>query len=307
MSKKYQQFIKQFPYNIKTKVSLSRYCTFGVGGLADLLIEAKSDEILKSAINLANKLNIPFLVIGGGSNIFFDDKGFRGLVIHYMADEINLDKAKKIVQVEAGCKLNKLVNKLAETNLGGIDFLANIPGSLGGAIVGNAGCYGNEIKNYLINVELLNCQTGKIIKINPAKLNFSYRHSKLKSNSNLIILKASLKLVRSNKAKILKAVRADKLLRKSKHPLDKSAGSFFKNTSDMPVWKIINQVGLKGKTIGGARVSEKHSNFIINYNSKAQASDINKLANKIIKEVKKYTGVILAKEVRFIKANGKIS
>ncbi len=307
MLKKYQQFVKEFSYPVKTKVSLSRYCTFKVGGPADLLVEAKSVEILESVIALANRLKLPYLVIGGGSNIFFDDKGFRGLVIHYSADEISLDKTKNIVQVEAGCKLHKLVNRLANCNFGGIDFLANIPGSLGGAIVGNAGCYGQEVKNCLVDIELLDCKLGKIIKVNPAKLKFSYRHSKLKSDINLIVLRARLKLTKTNKSKILQAIKKDRLLRKSKHPLSKSAGSFFKNPSNMPAWKVIDKAGLKGNSIGGARVSRKHSNFIINYNLKAKSNDINKLANKIIKEVAEQTGIILAKEVRFINTNGKIS
>lgn len=307
MSLKYQQFIKQFPHSVKTRVPLSRYCTFKVGGMADLLVEAKSDKVLISAITLADKLNLSYLVIGGGSNIFFDDKGFRGLIVHYAADDIILDKSKKIVQVDAGCKLNKLVDKLAKANLGGIDFLANIPGSLGGAIAGNAGCYRHEIKDCLTSIELLDCKLGKIIKAKPAQLKFGYRHSKLKNNSNLIVLRASLKLSKANQAKILKAIKADKLLRKSKHPLNKSAGSFFKNPINMPAWKLIDKVGLSGKTIGGARVSTKHSNHIINYNSQALSCDINKLANLIIKKVKKYTGITLVKEVRFIRADGKIN
>lgn len=306
MQKKYQQFIKQFPYKAKANVSLSKYCTFKVGGLADLLVEAKSNEVLISAITLANKLKVPYLVIGGGSNVFFDDKGFRGLIIHYSADEITIDKVKKIAQVDAGCRLNKLVNRLAQNNLGGIDFLANIPGSLGGAIVGNAGCYGNEIKNCLVSIELLNCKTGRIIKAKPAYLKFNYRHSKLKNSPNLIVLKANLKLSKSNKTEILKAISEELLLRQSKHPLKNCAGSFFKNPKGMAAWKLIDKVGLRGKTIGGARVSKKHSNHIINYNSKASSSDINKLVNKIIKEVKKHTGVTLVKEVRFVMANGKI-
>jgi len=306
MNKKYKEFIKQYPFSVKQSVKLSHHCTFKVGGPADLIVLALSAEELKLAVALAVKLKIPYLVIGGGSNVFFDDKGFKGLVIKYVADEIVISPTKSRVWVEAGCILGKLVKHLAKNNLGGFDFLANIPGSVGGAIVGNAGCYGKAIDNYVYEAEILNCKTGKVKKLKNADLGFKYRHSKLKNKPDWIVLSATLKVIKSNYPDIMKAVKQDLDLRKSKHPLKRSAGCFFKNPNDKAAWRLIDEVGLRGKTLGGARVSNKHSNHIVNYNGRAKAKDVNRLANLIVNKVNKKFGVKLEREARFVTGSGKV-
>jgi len=192
------------------------------------------------------------------------------------------------------------VRKLLKQNLGGFNFLANIPGSVGGAIVGNAGCYGKEIKDFLQTVEVFNIKTGKITTMKPSELGFDYRHSKLKSHPELIVLSATFKLEKVDKKQALKEIATEKQLRLDKHPRSPSCGSWFKNPErGVPAWKFIDQVGLRGATIGGARVSRKHSNFLINCGG-ATTADIVKLSNLIKRKVSSQTGISLTEEARLV-------
>jgi len=299
MVSKYKSFIRKFKDFVKRDVKLSRYCTLRVGGQADLFMDVDYPELLVDAIKLANQLHIPYFVLGGGSNIFFTESGFRGLVLHYIADNIQIDKKRQLVIVDAGCKLNHLIVELAKNNLGGLNFLANIPGSIGGAVVGNAGCYGREIGDCLVSVDVFNVKTGRLIKIKSVDLKFSYRHSKLKANPHLIVLRAKFRLVKDKQVNILRAIQKEKELRLLKHPQAPSAGSFFKNPESIAAWRLIDKSRMRGVAVGGARVSYKHSNFIINYRQ-ATALDILKLADKIKRAVKIKTGVKLESEVRFV-------
>ena len=304
--RKYQRFIKECSVKVRQDVKLSRYCTFKIGGPADLFINIDNVGDLITIIRLANKLKINHLVIAGGSNLLFNDKGFRGLIIHFIANLIEVDEKKMMASVEAGCMLNKLIKYLAKYDLGGMNFLANIPGSVGGAIVGNAGCYGKEIRDVLVDIDIFNVKKNKVLKVKSEDLGFSYRQSKLKQLPHWIVLSARFKLTKDKQAHILKDVGQEKKIRLHKHPLAPSAGSFFKNPQRQPVWRFIDSVGMRGKTLGGARVSNKHPNFIINYH-RATAKDVFKLATLIKKAVKNKIGVSLESEVRFVDQYGKIS
>lgn len=304
--KKYQEFIKECSVKVEQGVRLSRYCTFKIGGLADLLVNVDSAEDLVMVVRLANKLEINYLVIAGGSNLLFDDRGFRGLAVHFIANNIEVDKKGMIAKVEAGCMLNRLVRCSAKYNLGGINFLANIPGSVGGAIVGNAGCYGKEIKDALIDVDLFDVKKNKVLKVKSQDLGFSYRQSKLKQLSCWIVLSARFKLIKDKQSHVLRDIEQEKKSRLEKHPLAPSAGSFFKNPQRQPVWRHIDEAGMRGKILGGARVSNKHPNFIINHN-KATAKDVCELAALVRKTIKRQKGILLESEVRFVDQYGKIS
>lgn len=302
---KYQKFMADYGGKVYLNQPLARYCTFKVGGPADLLIKAKTLVELINALKLACSLKIPYFVLAVGSNVFFDDGGFRGLIINYLADGIKIAHDKKTMQVEAGCKLSELVRTLAKKNLGGMDFLANIPGSVGGAFVGNAGCYGKSISEIVTNITVFDVKTRKIKILSAKKGGFKYRDSIFKSSPNLIILDAKLKLVKGSGKQILARIAKEKALRWAKHPHQPSAGSFFKNPEGMPAWKLIEAVGLKGKTVGGAMVSTKHANHIVNFR-KAKAKDILKLSNLIKKKVAIRTSVKLESEVRFVRYDGKV-
>lgn len=300
-AKKYQEFAKGYPGLIKRQAPLSRYCTFKIGGPADLLVDAKNPEQLIEIIKLARKLKLRYLVIGAASNLLFDDAGFRGLIARYLGQDIEAEKNSGVLTVEAGCLLNRLVKHAAMYNLGGIDFLANIPGSVGGAIVGNAGCYGKSISSALVEVEILEATTNQSYWVSPDKLKFSYRHSILKQKPNWIVLRAKLKLAPDSKSRILKAIEEERQLRWGKHPHASCAGSFFKNPKGEAAWKLVDAAGMRGATIGGARVSTKHPNFLVNVGG-AKATDVKALAQQVIKAVRKRMGTTLEPEIRYISA-----
>ena len=298
-TKKYNEFTKAYPGVIKRRVPLSRYCTFKIGGPADLLIEAKNPTQLVEVIKLANKLKLRYLVIGAGSNLLFDDSGFRGLVVRYLANNIEVERSTGVVMAWAGCSLNRLVKQAAMYNLGGINFLANIPGTVGGAIVGNAGCYGQAISSVLIDIDLFNVKTGETSTIIPDELEVTYRGSGLKTKPHLIVLSARFKLVPDSKSRILKAIEDEKRLRWEKHPHAACAGSFFRNPQGEAAWRLIDESGMRGMRVGGARMSTKHTNFLVNIGG-AKSKDVKKLAAKVVEAVKKRFGTTLEPEIRYI-------
>ena len=302
----------------------------------------KTKEELVEALKLAHKLDIPYFVLAGGSNVVFPDTGFRGLVVRYVADKIDVTspltegrlrgerkiilpphltsplageefggyplrageelgcapraREKTLVGVEAGMMLGEMVRSLLKQGLGGFNFLANIPGSVGGAIVGNAGCYGKEMKDVLEEIEIFDVKTGKIINMKPSELGFDYRHSKLKHQPELIVLSAVLKITKVNPKQALKEIMEEKQTRLDKHPQSPSCGSWFKNPErGIPAWKFIDQAGLRGHTIGGARISNKHSNFLVNCGG-ATAKDVVKLSQFVQQKVKAKTGIALESE-----------
>lgn len=300
-AKKYQEFVKNYPGIIKRRIPLSRYCTFKIGGPADLLIEAKNPAQLIEIVKLAHKLKLRYLIIGAASNLLFDDAGFRGLVVRYIANNVEVDKTTYVAMAWGGCILNRLVKHAAMYNLGGIDFLANIPGSVGGAIVGNAGCYGKAIAETLMDVDILNAKTGEVATVTPNELGFSYRSSKLKTQPNLIVISARLKLLPDSKNRILKAIEEEKQLRWRKHPHAACAGSFFKNPKGEAAWKLVDAAGMRGATVGRARISTKHPNFLVNIGG-AKAKDVKALAIKVIETVRRKMGVTLEPEIRYVPA-----
>jgi len=205
-----------------------------------------------------------------------------------------------LMSVEGGAMLGDVVHRLLKQSLGGFNFLANIPGSVGGAIVGNAGCYGKEIRDVLKSVEVFNVKTGKIITMKPSELGFGYRHSKLKEYSELVVLSATFRLEKVDKKQALKEIAEEKQLRRDKHPQAPSCGSWFKNPSRTePAWKFIESAGMKGATVGGAKISNKHANFLINYRH-ATTTNIIKLSRLVQQKVKTETGISLKEEVRII-------
>ncbi len=229
----------------------------------------------------------------------WDDKG-NARNDRKVAPMLRSERSHTSATVEAGVMLGEMVRSLLKQGLGGFNFLANIPGSVGGAIVGNAGCYGKEIKDYLQEIEIFNVRTGKIITMKPSELGFDYRHSKLKHQPELIVLSAVFKLEKVNHKQALKEIAAEKQLRLDKHPQSPSCGSWFKNPErGIPAWKFIDQAGLRGHTIGGARISTKHSNFLINC-GKSTATDVAKLSQFVQKRVKAKTGISLEPEARIV-------
>ena len=292
--------------SLRLNVSLAGHSTMQVGGEAKYFAEPSTQEELAELVEFARQENIPFMILGKGSNVIFPDGGFPGLVItliHYEQDGIVFDPDEPCVTASAGIYLYRLVLACRDQGLAGAEFLANVPGTMGGALIMNAGFsrfpgQTNEIGDLVEEVAVLGADGKKEI-LAPKDLEFSYRHSNLQDR---IILSGKLKLWRRNPQEIEREIRANFDTRNSKQDLrHPSSGSIFKNPP-LPApsaGQLIEQTGLKGMRVGGAMVSAKHGNYIVNGGG-ARSSDVIQLIQKIQKAVFDATGISLETEVRII-------
>lgn len=261
---------------------MSKHTSFKVGGPADLFITVETIEQLKDTIKILKYENIKFKVVGNGSNLLVKDEGYRGAIIKPSFNNIKIKE--NMVEVGAGVKNGMLAQKLLQSEITGFEFASGIPGTIGGAVVMNAGAHGKEMKDIVYSVTYYNCENNEVETIKNEKCNFEYRNSKFK-NSNVIIIKEVLKLQKGNVKEIKQKMDEYKQFRIEKQPIEyPSAGSTFKRGTDFITAKLIDEAGLKGFTIGGAQVSEKHAGFIINKNN-ALAKDIINLIEEVQKIV----------------------
>lgn len=269
---------------IEKDISLSTLTTYKTGGIAKLVVYPNNINNLKQMLKLIHKYNIKYFILGKGSNTLFSDKEFNGVIIKL--DKLNNFKIQQTeIYVESGMILSKLVQASVKNELTGLEFAIGIPGTIGGAIYMNAGAYGNNMSNIVKSVIVLN-EKFQIKEIPLEKLKFDYRYSIFQDNKNLICVAANIKLEHGNHDEIASKIKENLLKRKNSQPLEyPSAGSVFRNPEGNYAGKIIEELGLKGKNIGGAEISTKHANFIINKNN-ASSSDILKLIKLVQKEVK---------------------
>lgn len=269
---------------IENDISLSTLTTYKTGGIAKLVVYPNNINNLKQMLKLIHKYNIKYFILGKGSNTLFSDKEFNGVIIKL--DKLNNFKIKQTeIYVESGMILSKLVQASVKNELTGLEFAIGIPGTIGGAIYMNAGAYGNNMSNIVKSVIVLN-EKFQIKEIPLEKLKFDYRYSIFQDNKNLICVAANIKLEHGNHDEIASKIKENLLKRKNSQPLEyPSAGSVFRNPKGNYAGKIIEELGLKGKIIGGAEISTKHANFIINKNN-ASSSDILNLIKLVQKEVK---------------------
>lgn len=269
---------------IEKDISLSTLTTYKTGGIAKLVVYPNNINNLKQMLKLIHKYNIKYFILGKGSNTLFSDKEFNGVIIKL--DKLNNFKIKQTeIYVESGIILSKLVQASVKNELTGLEFAIGIPGTIGGAIYMNAGAYGNNMSNIVKSVIVLN-EKFQIKEIPLEKLKFDYRYSIFQANKNLICVAANIKLEHGNHDEIASKIKENLLKRKNSQPLEyPSAGSVFRNPKGNYAGKIIEELGLKGKIIGGAEISTKHANFIINKNN-ASSSDILNLIKLVQKEVK---------------------
>ena len=269
---------------IEKDISLSTLTTYKTGGIAKLVVYPNNINNLKQMLKLIHKYNIKYFILGKGSNTLFSDKEFNGVIIKL--DKLNNFKIQQTeIYVESGMILSKLVQASVKNELTGLEFAIGIPGTIGGAIYMNAGAYGNNMSNIVKSVIVLN-EKFQIKEIPLEKLKFDYRYSIFQDNKNLICVAANIKLEHGNHDEIASKIKENLLKRKNSQPLEyPSAGSVFRNPEGNYAGKIIEELGLKGKNIGGAEISTKHANFIINKNN-ASSSDILNLIKLVQKEVK---------------------
>lgn len=269
---------------IEKDISLSTLTTYKTGGIAKLVVYPNNINNLKQLLKLIHKHNIKYFILGKGSNTLFSDKEFNGVIIKL--DKLNNFEIKETeIYVESGMILSKLVQASIKNELTGLEFAIGIPGTIGGAIYMNAGAYGSKMSNIVKSVIVLD-EKLQIEEIPLEKLKFDYRYSIFQANKNLICVAANIKLEHGNHDEIDSKIKENLLKRKNSQSLEyPSAGSVFRNPEGNYAGKIIEELGLKGKNIGGAEISTKHANFIINKNN-ASSSDILNLIKLVQKEVK---------------------
>ena len=282
---------------LEEAVPLAPYCAYGVGGPAELLYAARTTGELAHAARTAHELRLPLTVLGRATNVLVSDAGLPGLTVLARNEASSLDG--ELLRVEAGAELPGLVTDLAARGLAGLEFAGNIPGSIGGAVVGNAGAYGRAVGDALVSVHLLDGVTEHVKA--PEELGFGYRTSLFKQLPGLIVLSATFRLRPGESNALLDEIARDAELRRSKHPLEyASCGSYFQNPSrELPAARLIEDAGLKGFTAGNARVSEKHANFLVALPG-ATAADILALAAEVKHRVREQSGHELVEEVRLL-------
>ena len=280
--------------------SLKKHTTYGIGGPADLMIFPKSKQDLIKVIEIINDNKIQLTILGSGSNVLVSDNGIRGAVISLKNSLKKIEVDNNILYAECGTMLGKIVKHAVKNNLIGLENLNGVPGTLGGALIMNAGAWGGEISENLIHVEVINSKS-EIQKIQKKDLNFSYRQSSF--NKDDILLSAKFNLKKADKDIIKENFIEAQSGRKKSQPLNKrSAGSLFKNPKNNSAGKLLDEAGLKGFSIGDAKISEKHANFFIN-DGDATSKDMLMLIKKAHKEVKDKFNVNLSLEVKLMGFN----
>jgi UDP-N-acetylmuramate dehydrogenase len=331
MLKLTERILKNELKNLKFNEPLKKWTTFKIGGPARYFFIAENKKNLIKTIKTAQKLKIPYFILGGGSNILVSDKGFNGLVIKIQNSKFKIQNSRIIA--EAGVLLGELVAAATAAGLAGLEWAVGIPGTVGGAIVGNTGWSSNNknIASVIESVEVL--EIGPKLRIKNYRLKdcqFAYRNSIFRRNKNLIIISAVLKLKRGDKGEIKAKILENLKEREKKIPKGFSAGCIFKNVKYSiagrsgrvstlgvkslrfyPEWEnfkrnkmipagwLVEKCGLKGKKLGGAKISEKHANFIINQ-GKARAKDVLKLIKIIKNKVIKKFGAKLEEEIELV-------
>ena len=304
--------------NIQKNIELKKYTTFKIGGPAQYFIEVEKRLELEEALSFAQEKNLKIFILGGGTNLLISDKGVKGLVIRIKLNKLEFKKKKVIVG--AGLDLEELLNKSLDYGLTGLEFVTGIPGTVGGAIRGNAGTYGLAMSDVIQKIIYLD-ENYHIKEMNKKEANFKYRHSIFKEKL-YYILEAQLELEKGNIGEARKLVRERLEYRYNTQPQGLSAGCIFKNINfaevnvedlkkrgveiekftkfqKIPVGYLVEKIGLKGKTIGGAQISEKHGNYILN-NNKASYEDIIILISYIKQQVRTKYGIQLQEEIQII-------
>lgn len=295
------EFYNQLILNIdKERVLLDepmkKHITFRVGGNADYFVMPKNSEEVKFAIDACHKFEVPYYVIGNGSNLLVGDKGFRGVIIQLYKEMNHISVDGDVVFSQAGALLSKIGSVALEHELAGFEFAAGIPGTVGGAVVMNAGAYGGEMKD-IIKSALVLTPEGEIITLKKDELELGYRTSII-AKKGYIVLGAEFSLAKGNPFDIREKMNELKTQRVTKQPLEyPSAGSTFKRPEGYFAGKLIQDAGLRGFQVGGAQVSEKHCGFVINKDN-ATAADISELMRQISEKVYQEFGVTLEPEVK---------
>lgn len=284
--------------NILFDEPMSRHTTFRVGGAAKCLIKVNNKEQMKKLIPYLHMTGQNFFNLGNGSNLLVGDKGYSGILVKLGEGMESVTVEGERMKISAGTLLSKAASAARENELTGMEFASGIPGTVGGAIVMNAGAYGGEMKQIVESVEVMNME-GEILVLDNDTMEFGYRKSVIKSRP-FIVLETVLCLQKGKQEEISSKMEELSRLRREKQPLEyASAGSTFKRPEGYFAGKLIMDAGLRGFSIGGAKVSEKHCGFIVN-SGNATAADIREVIDEVQKCVKAKFGVTLEREVIYL-------
>ena len=275
---------------------MSRHTTFKIGGEADFLVQPSTVSEVCCCVKFLRKEKIPFAVIGNGSNLLVSDNGFRGVIIKLLKNFSQIREEDGLICAQAGATLSSLAAFAAERGLEGLQFASGIPGTVGGAVLMNAGAYGGQMSDVVVRTKYID----KSSEIQTAEEHgFSYRSSVFQKNGG-IILETAMKLQHGNRDEIYEKMRSLAEARREKQPLNfPSAGSAFKRPEGFFAAKLIDDAGLRGFTVGGAKISEKHTGFVINRGGATQ-KDVSELMQKVSDTVYEKFGVRLEREIKFL-------
>ena len=276
---------------------LDKYTSFGIGGPADVMVFPEGAADVRAALRLCREERVPYLVLGGGSNLLVRDGGFRGVVLHLEGVFTQLNVEGKRVWAGAGVRLSRLVAFCSKLALSGVECLAGVPGTVGGAVRGNAGAFGGSIADHLVAVRLLTNEGDEHV-FSRDRMEFSYRRSSLPEGC--VILEAAFDLEQGDTGEIRRRISANLVQRNRGQPVEwRSAGSVFKNPPGEYAGRLVEKAGLKGVRVGRACISAKHGNFIINLGG-ATATDILALIDLMQRQVREKMQVELELEVRVV-------
>lgn len=284
--------------NVKQQEPMSRHTTFRIGGPADFYLCPHSTKEVQEIVEICKEEKLPYFVLGNGSNLLVSDKGYRGVVIQLWKNFSDITVKDCCIQAKAGALLSKVATEALEAGLTGMEFASGIPGTIGGAAFMNAGAYGGEMKDIIKSVKVLDTQ-GEVRILPKEELKMGYRTSIVKEKG-YTVLSVELELSKGNREEIRNTMEDLKERRTSKQPLEMpSAGSTFKRPEGYFAGKLIMDSGLRGFSVGGAQVSEKHCGFVVNKGG-ATAMDVLTLIREVQRRVKEQFGVDLETEVRFL-------
>lgn len=284
--------------NVYRNEPMRKHTTFRIGGPADFYLCPHSAKEIQKAVAICREEELPYFILGNGSNLLVSDQGYRGVVIQIWKNVSDILVEGCRIRAKAGASLAKIAGEALEEGLTGMEFAAGIPGTLGGAVVMNAGAYGGEMKDILQEVLVMDEQ-GEIFTLKKEELHLGYRTSIIKEKG-YIVLAAALELKPGDRKEIKEKMDELKQRRVEKQPLDMpSAGSTFKRPEGYFAGKLIMDAGLRGFSVGGAQISEKHCGFVVN-TGKATANDVLTLIREVQKRVRDKFGVELETEVKFL-------
>ena len=287
------------PERIIPRAPMARFTTFRVGGPADVLVNIDSAAEISVALRAARAAGVPVTIIGNGSNLLVRDGGIRGLVMRISQPMSAITREGDTLHVQAGATLPAVAGFAQRSGLEGLAPMAGIPGTIGGAVIMNAGAYGGEMSQVVTRVDAIARSDGKPIRFEGRALGFAYRHSAM-MDAGVIVTDVTLRLTPGDPDAIARRTEELLVARREKQPLEyPSAGSTFKRPEGAFAAKLINDAGLKGLRIGDAQVSEKHAGFIVNLGS-ATASDILALMAEVQSRVLAASGITLEPEVRIL-------